>query len=343
MLKAVRKRIYIAYNGGTIGMKQSPQGYTPEPGYLQSLMQAMPMFYQPGMPEFEVHAFPELLDSANMHPDDWLKIAEEIADHYNDYDGFIVLHGTDTMAYTASALPFMLQGLRKPVIITGSQIPLCEIRNDARDNLITSLLIASQYAIPEVCLFFGGRLIRGCRAVKVDAKGFQAFASPNYPLLGQAGIDIDIHWSSIRPVPVTPPNLHVQAINQAVVGALRLFPGISAQVLANMLKPPLQGLVLEAYGLGNGPAKDPDFLKVLAEATARGVVIVDVTQCLKGGVEIASYATGRALAEVGVISGGDMTAEAALAKLYYLLTVGYSAEQTRELMGINLCGELSAD
>jgi L-asparaginase len=335
------KRIYIAYNGGTIGMKQSPQGYQPEPGYLQSLMEATPVFYQAGMPQFEINASPELLDSANIHPDHWLKIAEDIANHYDQYDGFIVLHGTDTMAYTASALPFMLQGLRKPVIITGSQIPLCEIRNDARENLITSLLIASKYAIPEVCLFFGGRLIRGCRAVKVDAKGFQAFASPNYPLLGQAGIDLEIRWSAIREMPLTPPNLHVQALNQAVVGALRLFPGISAQVLANMLQAPLQGLVLEAYGLGNGPAKDTDFLKVLAEASERGVVIVDVTQCIKGGVEIESYATGRALSDVGVISGGDMTAEAALAKLYYLLTLGYTPEKVREMMRVNLCGELT--
>lgn len=336
------KRIYIAYNGGTIGMKRSAQGYRPEPGYLQQLMQG-PVFQQDGMPAFEIHEYPKLLDSANMHPDDWLTIAEDIADHYEAYDGFIVLHGTDTLAYTASALPFMLQGLRKPVILTGSQIPLCEIRNDARDNLITSLLIAARYAIPEVCLFFGGRLMRGCRAVKVDAKGFQAFLSPNYPLLGQAGVELDIYWENIRPMPLTPPNLHVQAMNRATVATLRLFPGISAQVLENMLQPPLQGLVLETYGLGNGPVRDPAFLRVLEQATARGVVIVAVTQCLKGGVEMNSYATGQALHAAGVMDGGDMTTEAALAKLYYLLTVGYSPEKTRELMHISLCGELSED
>jgi L-asparaginase len=336
-----RKRIYIAYNGGTIGMRRSPLGYQPEAGYLQQLMRAMPVFEQDGMPDFVVHEYPLLLDSANMHPDDWLAIAEDIASHYDHYDGFIVLHGTDTLAYTASALPFMLQGLRKPVILTGSQIPLCEIRNDARDNLITSLLIAANYVIPEVCLFFGGRLLRGCRAVKVDARGFQAFDSPNYPHLGQAGIEIDIHREAVRPLPLTPPRLHVQASNQAVVATLRLFPGISAAVLDNMLQPPLQGLVLEAYGLGNGPARDPDFLRVLEQATARGVVIVAVTQCLKGGVELSSYATGQALLAAGVSDGGDMTTEAALAKLYYLFTTGYSAEQIRALMGVSLCGELT--
>ncbi|HEX7679858.1 MAG TPA: asparaginase domain-containing protein, partial [Thermoanaerobaculia bacterium] len=157
----MRKRVYIAYTGGTIGMKRTRAGYVPASGYLQQQMDAMPELKHPSMPRFEVHEYAPLLDSSNMTPREWVAIARDIGDHYDDYDGFVVLHGTDTMAYTTSALPFMLNGLGKPVIVSGSQIPLCEVRNDGRENLITSLLIAANYDIPEVCLYFGGRLLRG--------------------------------------------------------------------------------------------------------------------------------------------------------------------------------------
>lgn len=335
------KRVLMVYNGGTIGMKRSQDGYAPETGYLQAQMEAIPAFRHNSLPQWDILEQQPLIDSSNMHPDRWWGIAQDIARHYDDYDGFVVLHGTDTLAYTASALPFMLQGLRKPVILTGSQIPLCEIRNDAQENLITSLLLAAHYPVPEVCLYFGGRLMRGCRSVKIDAMGFQAFASPNYPLLGQAGIEIEIFWERVKPAPLQPPALTIQALNKATVGALRLFPGISATVLENMLKPPLQGLVLEAYGVGNGPANDPVFLRVLRQASERGIVIVDCTQCIMGHVDLSGYATGRALSEAGILSGGDMTTEAALAKLYYLLSAGLSPAEVRTQMSENLCGELT--
>jgi L-asparaginase len=189
MLSAVRKRVYIAHTGGTIGMKRTRAGYTPQAGYLQALMTEMPELRHDSMPAYTIHDYRPLLDSSNMTPSEWVTIAHDIAGHYREYDGFVVLHGTDTMAYTASALPFMLHGLGKPVVITGSQIPLCEIRNDARENLITSLLIAANHDIPEVCLYFGGKLLRGCRAVKVSADGFAAFDSPNFPPLGTVGIE----------------------------------------------------------------------------------------------------------------------------------------------------------
>ncbi|MCU1231403.1 MAG: ansA, partial [Acidobacteria bacterium] len=194
----MRKRVYIAYTGGTIGMKRTRDGYSPEPGYLQAQMRAMPELKHRSMPAFTIHEYAPLLDSSNMTPREWVKIANDVAANYDDYDGFLVLHGTDTMAYTASAIPFMLSGLGKPVIITGSQIPLCEVRNDARGNLITSLLIASQHDVPEVCLYFGGVLLRGCRSVKVSANGFAAFASPNVPPLGNAGIEIEINRDLVR-------------------------------------------------------------------------------------------------------------------------------------------------
>jgi len=335
----MRKRVYIAYTGGTIGMRRTSDGYSPEPGYLQQQLDAMPELHHDSMPLVTINEYAPLLDSSNMTPREWVKIAHDVADHYDDYDGFLVLHGTDTMAYTASALPFMLNGLAKPVIITGSQIPLCEVRNDARENLITSLLIASSYDVPEVCLYFGGKLLRGCRAVKVSADGFAAFDSPNFPPLGTVGIDIEINGPFVRRASAQ--KLVVEEFGSPVVSALRLFPGISPELVRNVLRAPLQGLVLEAYGVGNGPDANLDFLNALTEATARGVVIVDCTQCLEGTVNLTEYTAGTALARAGIISGFDMTAEAALAKLYYLFSRGDSPDDVKRAMQDDLRGELT--
>lgn len=337
----MRRRVFIAYTGGTIGMSRSRDGYSPAPGYLQQQLDGMPELQHDSMPSVTIHEYEPLLDSSNMTPAEWVKIANDIAAHHDAYDGFVVLHGTDTMAYTASALPFMLHGLSKPVILTGSQIPLCEVRNDARENLITSLLIAANYDIPEVCLYFGGKLLRGCRAVKVSASGFAAFDSPNFPPLGTVGIDIEIAWNFVRRAEPERP-LVVEEFGSPVVSALRLFPGISPELVRNVLRPPLQGLVLEAYGVGNGPDHDREFLAALEEAAARGVVIVDCTQCLEGRVDLSEYAAGSALARAGVISGFDMTAEAALTKLYHLFSRGGTPEDVKREMQRDLRGELTA-
>lgn len=336
----MRKRVCILYTGGTIGMRPTPQGYAPEPGCLGRTMAAMPEFSSPDVPEYVIREYDPLLDSSNMGPKEWLDIARDIAANYADFDGFIVIHGTDTMAYTASALPFMLEGLAKPVILTGSQIPLCRVRNDARDNLITSLMVIDQAPVPEVCLCFGNRLLRGCRSTKVDAAGFQAFDSPNYPDLGSIGVTIRTHASRIRSA-TTPNGLTVHPLSDAKVGALRLFPGISAQFVANVLRSPLQGLILETYGMGNGPSNDSDIMAVLTEASGRGVVIVNCTQCLRGRVDQGGYQAGSALARCGVISGADMTAEAALTKMIYLFSLGLAPEEIRIRMGQNLRGELT--
>lgn len=336
----MRKRVYIAHTGGTIGMTKAREGYRPARGNLQKQMKAMPELGHASMPSYTVHDYDPLLDSSNMTPVEWVRIANDIADHYREYDGFVVLHGTDTMAYTASALPFMLQGLGKPVIITGSQIPLCEIRNDARENLITSLLLAAHYDIPEVCLYFGGKLLRGCRSTKVSADGFAAFDSPNFPPLGTVGIDIEVNWDLVRRGKRRR-KLQVHELAAPVVSALRLFPGISSDLVRNILRPPLQGLVLEAYGVGNGPDKNREFIAALAEATARGVVIVDCTQCLEGTVDLHEYATGSALARAGVVSGYDMTAEAALAKLFYLFSQRHSPARVTKEMQRDLRGEVT--
>ena len=336
-----RKKVYIAYTGGTIGMEKTPEGYRPRRGFLAEQMAEMPELRDPEMPACRLHEYEPLLDSSNMTPAEWLRIASDVAGHHDAYDGFIVLHGTDTMAYTASALPFMLQGLGKPVVVTGSQIPLAAVRNDARENLITALQIASRFAIPEVCLYFGGKLLRGCRAVKVDADGLEAFASPNFPPLGEAGVEFKVNWDLVRPPPPAGVALRVQALTEARVGVLRLFPGISASVVANVLRPPLHGLVLETFGAGNAPDRDPELLAAIAEATARGVVVVATTQCLSGTARLGQYATGAALAKAGVISGYDLTPEAALAKLFYLFSIGLSPAEVRLEMPRDYHGEIT--
>jgi L-asparaginase len=333
------RKIHILNTGGTIGMRRTENGYAPEPGFLGEQIAEMPELSHPSMPELVLDELDELLDSANMMPSDWSRIARDVADRYDDYDGFVVIHGTDTMAYTASALSFLLEGLAKPVILTGSQVPLCEVRSDARTNLITSLLIASSFRIPEVCLFFGDRLFRGNRAVKVSADGFDAFDSPNYPPLGTVGVDIDVNWNRVRMSQRSRLTLH--EIGSPYVGALRLFPGISAELVQNALQPPLQGLVLEAYGVGNAPERNTAFLNALEEACSRGVVIVNCTQCLSGTVDLSGYATGSALARAGVISGYDMTAEAALTKLAFLFSQGLEPVAAKEQMQQNLRGEMT--
>jgi L-asparaginase len=314
----MRKRVYIAYTGGTIGMQKATSGYKPAPGYLQTMMSALPELKRDTMPLYDIQEYTPLLDSSNMTPDEWLKIAQDVATQYDSYDGFVVLHGTDTMAYTASALPFMLQGIQKPVIITGAQIPLCEVRNDARENLITAML----------------------RAVKADAEGFDAFDSPNFPALGTVGIEIKINWELIKPPSQRAKSIAVKPMRESRVAVLRLFPGIPADIVNNVLQPPIKGLVLESYGIGNGP-EDAGLLNALKAATDRGVVIVNCTQCFKGRVNMEDYATGTALAGAGVISGYDMTVEAALTKMAYLFSRNLTPEVIKEKMQTNLQGELS--
>lgn len=335
----MRKRVYVIYTGGTIGMMRTPEGYAPAPGSLQEQMKGMPELRDPSMPDVMIHEYEPLLDSSNMTPAEWMKIARDIAGNYDDYDGFVVLHGTDTMAYTASALPFILEGLGKPVVVTGSQIPLVELRSDGRDNLVSSLLVASSFDIPEVCLYFGRQLLRGNRAVKVSTHGLTPFVSPNFPPLGTFGVDIEIRWDLVRPRDDQP--LQVHEVHSAVLSVVRLIPGISASYIRNVLAPPVQAVVLQAYGVGNGPDRDTEFLAALGEATARGVVIVDCSQCLTGHVDLDEYTAGSALAKAGVISGYDLTVEAAVAKLTWLFSRGYDPARVKQEMQRDLRGEMT--
>ena len=338
-----KRRIYIAHAGGTIGMRESSSGWIPAPRYLEEQMRQLPMFHNPQMPEYTIQDFDPLLDSANTTPNDWRKIALDIAAHIDDFDGVIVLHGTDTMAYAASAMAFMLQDLTKPVILTGSQVPLANPRSDGIRNLTTSMLLAAHESIPEVTLFFNQALYRGCRTVKAHSQSYAAFASPNFPPLAVTGHSIDVQHHLLR-YPTNPQaSLRVHEKMDPYVGALWLFPGITAEIVRNFLRPPLKGAVILAFGVGNGPSHDSEFLAALREAHDRGVVLVDCTQCWAGGVVIHDYATGSAMAQAGVISGHDMTTPAALTKLHHLFGLNLAPDEIRRLVSQDLRGELSAN
>lgn len=334
-------RIFLIYTGGTIGMVPAFDGYRPTGGLGERIAAEIPRLLGEHMPRFELVTFEKLIDSANARPTHWNAIAETITQRYSDFDGFVVLHGTDTLAYTASALSFMFTGLTKPVILTGSQIPLCEIRNDARDNLIASLLFAARYPIPEVCVCFGRHLHRGNRTIKVNASGLDAFDSPNYLPLGDIGTGLQVHGERCLARSNEP--LSLQHLGASVVTTLRLFPGISAEATRNALAEPVRGAVLECYGAGTGPDDDEALMSVLAEASARGVAIVAVTQCVAGSVALETYATGSALVRAGVVGGRDMTTEAALCKLRYLFDIGLDAAGVREQVPRSLRGELTEE
>ncbi len=334
-----RKRVLLAHTGGTIGMRRGPAGYQPAPGHLATLLASLVELASPELPETELVEFEPLLDSSDATPSDWLALARLIELRYAEFDGFVVLHGTDTLAYTASALSFLLEGLGKPVVVTGSQVPLGELRSDARENLIGSLLVAAAGEVREVSVCFGGVVLRGNRVTKVSSTGFDAFDSPNHPPLARLGVRVEAGPGERRPPQAGP--LRVADLEAVSVAALRLFPGIAPGLVENVLRPPLTGLVLETYGAGNAPTRDDALLAAIAAATARGVVVVNTTQCLRGGVDMGGYATGSALRHAGVVSGADMTQEAALAKLIWLLGQGLAPDEVRELVARDLRGELS--
>ncbi|MFH6953648.1 asparaginase [Pseudoalteromonas sp. XMcav1-K] len=333
-----RKKIYIAYTGGTIGMKKSSKGYIPAEGFLTQTVKASAEFNREEMPLFDIHEYCPLIDSSDMSPMHWQQIADDIKAKYAEYDGFVVLHGTDTMAYTASALSFMLENLTKPVIVTGSQIPLSQLRSDGQVNLLNAMYLAANYPIGEVSLYFNNQLYRGNRATKMHADGFAAFGSPNMSPLAKVGINIELVAGQLSPSLNN--KLDVTKITPQQIAVLHLYPGISVDLIKSMMTDSLKALVLLSFGVGNAP-QNPEMLELFSSATQAGLVIINLTQCIQGSVNMGGYATGNALLNAGVISGYDMTLEACLTKLHYLLSQNLEVETVRHLMQDNLKGELT--
>jgi L-asparaginase len=292
------------------------------------------------------YQFDPPMDSSEMGPEGWKKIVEIIAGHYHQYDGFVVLHGTDTMSYTASALSFMLENLGKPVIFTGSQLPIGVLRTDGKENLITAIEIAAAAnengspVVPEVCIFFENILLRGNRTRKVNADNFNAFRSYNYPPLAYAGVHIKYDTAQIYH-PVLPKPLKVHYQLDSNIAILKLFPGMSSQVIESILNiHGLKGVVMETFGSGNAP-REEWFPEMLKEAVDRGIVIVNITQCVGGCVEMHRYETGKQLLDAGVVSGYDSTTESAVAKLMFLFGQGMSPEDVKEHINCSLIGEVT--
>ncbi|MCD6044904.1 MAG: ansA [Gammaproteobacteria bacterium] len=336
----MKKSILILYTGGTIGMAKTAQGYQPTAGLLSKLMTEDRAFSHEDMPNYDIIEYTPLIDSSNMTLHHWNVLAKDIIKAYAQYDGFIILHGTDTMAYTACALSFMMSGLNKPVILTGAQVALTEAHSDARENLISALLLASRYCFPEVAILFNHYLLRGNRAHKIDAIGYNAFLSPNYPPLAEVGSALVAH-----PELFCAPDTRTLDLHKYKSVSLAHFwfsPGVTLNSLESLFHNPLRALLLHTYGSGNVPTVDKNLFSLLEKEIARGVIVVNCSQCLKGQVNMSNYATGQALQEIGVISALDMTPEAATVKLQFLCSVSDNAEWIRQQYVHSLRGELSA-
>lgn len=341
-LSARGRKVALIHVGGTIGMSMSGQGWVPDATVLDQFLNEMPQLKHPDVPAFEVFRCDPLLDSANMRPDDWVRIAGLIMHHAPHFDAFVVLHGTDTLAYTASALSFLLSNVDRPIILTGAQLSLTHVLSDGRDHVLAALVLAGALDVPEVCVYFGERLLRGNRTQKISNDEFVAFESGNLPPLATVGASIKVNRHLVRRQPIAPMSLRTLVRDPQVV-ALRVFPGMTARLLDRVLSAPTEAVVLETYGTGNFPIQNQALLAALAAAIARGVVVVNVSQCHRGRVQQDAYGTGSALGRVGVISGADMTPEAALTKLYCLLGQGLSPAEVSDHMRRALAGEFTFD
>jgi len=335
-------QILIIYTGGTIGMMADPVTKVLKPINFEQIMDNVPELEKLNC-KIKVHSFDEIIDSSNMNPAIWSELAGLIADNYDEVDGFVILHGSDTMAFTASALSFMLENLGKPIIFTGSQLPISAIRTDAKENLMTAIEIANakkndRARVPEVCIYFDYKLFRGNRSFKYNSSKFEAFRSPNYPILAESGVHLRFSVNDIRQPTEGALTVHNNLSNDVAV--LKLYPGIGPKVVEAVLGADVRGIVMETFGAGN-TTTDQWFTDLLKQAIDSGKVIVDISQCKVGTVELGRYETSKQLKDIGVANGYDMTYEAAVTKMMYLLGQSDDPKQVRELMEVDLRGELT--
>lgn len=336
----------MIYTGGTIGMKQDPETLALVPFNFNQIQEEVPELKKFGC-TIDSYSFNPLIDSSDVVPEFWVELAEIIQLNYSKYDGFVVLHGTDTMSYSASALSFMLDDLEKPVVFTGSQLPIGMLRTDGKENLISSIEIAAaqdskgRAIVPEVCIYFDSYLYRGNRTTKYNAENFRAFRSANYPVLAEVGIHVKYNTSFIRYPKEWGKPLKVNKELDTRVGVLKIYPGITRQVVDSAIDTPgIRALIVETFGSGNAPTSSW-FVNSIKRAVAKGIIVLNVTQCQAGSVDMDAYATGVALKKEGVVSGYDGTFEASLAKLFFLLGQYEDCESIREYLAKSVKGEIS--
>ncbi|MCQ2272187.1 MAG: type I asparaginase [Bacteroidales bacterium] len=341
----MKKKILIIYTGGTIGMIQNQENGALEPFEFSDIYSQLPMLKLING-DIDFKTLLPLIDSSDTNPDFWIRLANFIGENYNNYDGFVILHGTDTMAYTASALSFMLENLAKPVILTGSQLPLGVVRSDGRDNIMAAVEIATdefegEPRIQEVCIYFENGLYRGNRTYKANAEKFNAFASPNFHKIAKVGVSITYNLSDIHYKNTGLP-LIVHTELDSHIALIKLYPGIQTQMLRSVLTiPDLHGVVLETFGAGNAPS-DENFLSLIKEASEKGIVFVNVSQCKDGGsVKMGLYEASVGLNKCGVVSGADMTTEAAVSKLMYLFGTKMPIEEIKYWLQRPIRGEMT--
>ncbi|UEG52779.1 asparaginase [Mucilaginibacter daejeonensis] len=335
-------QILIIYTGGTIGMMSDPRTKALVPINFEQIMENVPELERLNC-RIMVHSFEDIIDSSNMSPAVWSHLASLIQQHYDEVDGFVVLHGSDTMAYSASALSFMLENLAKPVIFTGSQLPISAIRTDAKENLMTAIELAKakkndKVRVPEVCIYFDYKLFRGNRAFKYNSSKFEAFRSPNYPVLAESGVHLRFSINDIRQPGQEPLIVHKELMSDVAV--LKLYPGISPKVVENIVNSDVRGIVMETFGAGN-TTTDQWFTDLLKGAIDSGKVIVDISQCKVGTVELGRYETSKQLKDIGVANGYDMTFEAAVTKTMYLLSQYEDPAEVKKWMETDMRGELT--
>jgi L-asparaginase len=335
-------QILIIYTGGTIGMMSDPVTKTLIPINFEQIMDNVPELEKLNC-KIKVHSFEQIIDSSNMNPQIWGELAALIEANYDEVDGFVILHGSDTMAFTASALSFMLQNLDKPVIFTGSQLPISAVRTDAKENLMTSIEIAKakkndRSRVPEVCIYFDYKLFRGNRAFKYNSSKFEAFRSPNYPILAESGVHLRFSVNDIREPGTGPLKIHNKLVSDVAV--LKLYPGISPKVVETIVNADVRGIVMETFGAGN-TTTDQWFVDLLKNAIDNGKVILDISQCKVGTVELGRYETSKQLKDIGVANGYDMTYEAAVTKMMYLLGEIDDPKEVKRCLEKDLRGELT--